>query len=155
MEEIWKDIQGFNYSISSLGRVKSNKSGRILKPWRLRQGYLQVGLMAGGKRFRFLVHRLVAEAFLSKKDYQTDVNHIDLNKFNNTVGNLEWASKEENMQHAVRMGVISSNSQRYSKDFIKEALSYGGGTLETCRVFDIHPSTFWRWRKKSQELKKV
>src|SRR5690606_3759485 len=126
---IWQHIKDFNYSVSNLGRVKSNKSGRVLKPWKLRQGYLQIGLMRDGSRYRFLVHRLVAEAFLPRKDYQTDVNHIDLNKFNNTVSNLEWVSKEENMQHAFSMGARSSKSQRYSKDFIKEALSYDGGIL--------------------------
>lgn len=147
-EEVWKKIAGFNYSVSTKGRVKSDRSGKIIQPWRLRQGYLQIGLMKDGRRHRFLVHRLVAEAFIVREDYQIDVNHLDLDKANNTVSNLEWVSKQENMQHASTSGVLQGRCNRYTKQFIQEVLNYPAGVLETCRVFNIDPSNFWYWKNK-------
>ena len=110
MEE-WKDVVGYEgyYQVSSHGRVRSldhkaiNRyggmiKGRILKPY-ICAGYQAVGLHANNVREHKLIHRLVAEAFVLNQDDKPVVNHIDENKFNNFVNNLEWVTCRENINH--------------------------------------------------------
>ena len=108
--EIWKKIKGYNdYFVSDKGRIKSIKSGeeRILKPTVDSQGkYLLICLSKKGKVKLHLVHRLVAEAFKKNEKGLPQVNHIDLNKQNNSIDNLEWVSASENSKHAYKNGVI-------------------------------------------------
>lgn len=106
MREIWKDISGYNgvYQISNLGRVRSceGKSGdySIRAPRFCGKGYRSITLHDSGKRRYFLIHRLVAEAFLENPHGFPQVNHKDGNKQNNCVNNLEWCTNSENMNHA-------------------------------------------------------
>lgn len=103
----WKEIQGYNgrYFISSNGQIK-NKYGKILKPW-IRNGYYTIGLMINKKRTNYYIHRLVAEYFLSNPDKQRNfVNHLDGDKLNNNVSNLEWCTRQENAQHAYETGLL-------------------------------------------------
>ena len=103
----WKEIQGYNgrYFISSNGQIK-NKYGKILKPW-IRNGYYTIGLMVNKKRTNYYIHRLVAEYFLSNPDKQRNfVNHLDVDKLNNNVSNLEWCTRQENAQHAYETGLL-------------------------------------------------
>ena len=109
-KEIWKDIEGFEgmYQVSNMNRVKSlertvrNGRGyrtvpeRILKPEKNRYGYLQVNLWKDGKMKMYLVHRLVASAFLENPMGYTEINHKDEDKTNNVVSNLEWCSRSYN-----------------------------------------------------------
>lgn len=131
MEEIWKDIEGYEgyYQISNLGNVKSlertiKNSGtysgyykvkeRILKieENKHRYGYYEISLKKNGKEKRFKVHRLVAHAFINNPDNKPEVNHIDGNKSNNCVSNLEWATSKENKEHAWNTGLINSNHKK-------------------------------------------
>ena len=112
MNEIWKDIKGYEglYQISNLGQVKSlarpinnfnqccNKD-KLLKGG-IKRGYRQVILLKDKKRKYASVHRLVAEAFLPNPDKKPQVNHIDGNKKNNRLDNLEWVTASENMKHS-------------------------------------------------------
>ena len=115
-QEIWKDIPGYEglYQVSSLGRVKSvsrvvvgkdNKihtlKERILKPQDEHNGYLIVGLCKNGVAKMTLVHRLVAEAFISNVDlFATTVNHKNEIKTDNRVDNLEWMSGADNTRYS-------------------------------------------------------
>ncbi len=96
--EIFKDIKGYKgYQISNYGRVWSEKSQKYLSLIPNNIGYLQVKMIANnGKRKNELVHRLVALAFIDNPDKKPEVNHIDRNKTNNTVENLEWVTHGEN-----------------------------------------------------------
>ena len=100
-QEIWKDIDGFEklYQISNFGRVFSKRRNKIMK-LNLRKNYLRVGFNKEGVYYCFQVHRLVAQAFIPNPDNKDEVNHIDCNKQNNNVSNLEWVTHEENMEHA-------------------------------------------------------
>lgn len=109
MEEIFKDIVGFEgrYQVSNLGNVKSlnylgTKTPKNLKPVRHHLGYMIVKL--GGNNWS-MVHTLVAKAFIPNPEGKHCVNHIDGDKQNNAVWNLEWATYKENMEHAIRTGL--------------------------------------------------
>ena len=100
MNEEWRAIAGTHgeYWVSSLGRVMSKKHGstRILKPARISKGYLAVDLSMCNIRTKGLIHRLVAEAFIPNPDNLPEVNHIDEDKANNCVYNLEWCTRGYN-----------------------------------------------------------
>ena len=106
--EIWKPIQGYeNYVISSLGNVKSlnyRQTGKehILKQSANEHGYQVVYLYKQNKRKHFLVHRLVAEAFIPNPDNLPYINHRDENSSNNCVSNLEWCTHEYNVNYGTR-----------------------------------------------------
>ena len=99
--EQWRDIDGYDgmYQVSDLGRVRSKHSGewKVLRPGKTKDGYLQVDLCKDGKRHRFLVHRLVASAFIPNTDSsKTQINHINEVKSENRVSNIEWCTAQYN-----------------------------------------------------------
>jgi hypothetical protein len=107
--EIWKDIKGFGdkYQISNYGRVKSFKLGygKIMKEVPNRYGYVTIKLVYFEQKKRFSIHRLVATYFLENPLNKKFVNHIDGNKSNNNLSNLEWCTNSENMIHADKIGL--------------------------------------------------
>lgn len=96
--EFWKDIEGYEglYQVSNIGQVKSLISNKILKPAPTKDGYLTVILCKNGKKKHFRVHRLVAAAFLPNEDELPEVDHINGDRADNRVCNLQWISNIEN-----------------------------------------------------------
>lgn len=129
MIEIWKSIKGYEglYEVSNHGKVRSidkvveyawrgqtkkaAKKGKVLTPVK-RDEYLGVSLSKEGKRKSFLIHRLVAEAFVENPFNLPQVNHKDENKFNNNVSNLEWCTAEYNDNYGSRNQKIRENFER-------------------------------------------
>lgn len=110
MEEIWKDIEGYEgiYQVSNLGRVKSFdtkdklgriRTGRVLKPLKHTLGYLNIGLYKNNTVSKKLIHRLVAQSFIPNPENKPEINHIDEDKTNNNINNLEWSTRKENCNH--------------------------------------------------------
>lgn len=93
-----------NYSVSDDGQIKNNKTNKILKQ-QIQNGYCHCSLSINKKPKRFRVHRLVAMAFIENPENKQYVNHIDGNRQNNNVKNLEWVTPSENSQHAVNAGL--------------------------------------------------
>ena len=101
--ETFVKIEGFeNYEVSNLGKVRNIKSGIMLKPWITKDGYLRHCLYKHNKRKNLLLHRIIATAFIDNPGKKPQVNHIDENKLNNDLSNLEWCTERENAIHGTR-----------------------------------------------------
>ena len=108
MKEVFKDIPGYEglYQVSNLGRVKSlnpygnKEKERILKPQKSKNGYLQLVLFKNKLKKMYYVHRLVATTFIENPENLPQVNHIDQNKLNNSVDNLEFCTCRYNKRYS-------------------------------------------------------
>ena len=137
MEEIWKDIEGYEglYQVSNLGRVRSltrNRRGRNNAPNPIQGrilkqhtcfGYCYISLCKNRKYKGFRVHRLVAHAFIPNPDNLPQVNHKDENKTNNCVDNLEWCTQEYNQNYGT-INIRKSQKQLNDKNKSKVVLQY-------------------------------
>ena len=126
--QINDELYGEYYFISNTGKVHSkdrsvmrdNGSGPVNTYLRgkemtlgVRNGYAYVNLCAGNIRKKYYVHRLVATTFLANLDDKPQVNHIDGNKLNNNVDNLEWVTAKENKAHALKTGLCYATKENY------------------------------------------
>lgn len=115
--EIWKPVLGWEqYETSNLGNVISTHSGRRkrLKKCVCNHGYERVYLYCGSRRKMFLVHRLVATHFIANPLGLAQVNHVDGNKTNNSITNLEWCSCRQNHEHAIKNGLRPLGEANYN-----------------------------------------
>jgi hypothetical protein len=112
--EVWKDIKEYEgyYQISNFGSVYSVRYKRYRKPRIDQHGYEYIGLNKDGTQKPFFVHRLVANAFIPNPENKAEVNHIDGNKLNNNICNLEWVTHDENMDHAFSTGILKRGESK-------------------------------------------
>lgn len=101
-EPITRDVVGYEglYTVDIFGNV-FNADGKLMKQRTNEWGYFDIGLSKNNKQSRYKVHRLVAQAFIPNPQNKEQVNHIDGNKKNNAVWNLEWSTPQENTQHSI------------------------------------------------------
>ena len=144
MEEVWKFIPGYEnyYKVSNFGNFESverwikderTENGLRLYPAKklktetTKDNYQRIVLMKDGIKKRYMCHRLVAETFLEHKEGKDIVNHIDGNKSNNNVQNLEWCTHKENTKHAWETGLCKPHYYCSSNKMVK--------CIETNEVF--------------------
>ena len=124
--EIFKDIEGYKglYQISNLGNVKSlhcNKEKIMKLTIRSKNyPYYFVGLLKNGKRKYFAVHRLVAMMFIPNPNNYEQVDHLDGNKLNNNVENLEWVTPKENTNRAWQKGL--AHNTKYQREVARKTM---------------------------------
>lgn len=110
LDHDWAPVPGFkDYVVSTAGRVLSYKRGgwRELQPYIGKNGYKYLNLRKDGHTVRKNIHRIVAETFIDNPESKPAVNHIDGNKLNNNVENLEWVTYRENSRHAIEHGLTT------------------------------------------------
>jgi hypothetical protein len=137
MQEIWKDVVGFEglYKVSNLGNVIGAGKSWV---WGMYNnittrpeseskksidtcGYYQVWLSKNGRGKHYLVHRLIAKAFLDNPENKKDVNHKNGNKLDNVLDNLEWATRSENIIHAFKNNLKKpSSGSKHGMSRLKE-----------------------------------
>jgi len=158
MTEIWKKIEGFVYhEVSNTGHVRiiGHKSGKKiyhtseLALYDNGHGYLFVSINYQGKNKRVYIHRLVLESFGVKTNTgKNECNHIDGNKTNNTISNLEWVTSSENKIHAYKIGLAkhpnlhgenNPNAKLKAEDVLKirNLFKTGINRAEIAKIFDI------------------
>ena len=134
--EIWisSPVYGEQYEINNRGSVRSKLTGKQLKPQLDKKGYMRVRLSANNTKTTAKIHRPVAIAFLPNPNNHPQVNHIDGNKENNSISNLEWVTNYQNMQHAIKNNLISyvENSGRPCK----RVMAHDKNTGVLAGVFD-------------------
>lgn len=146
--EEWRPVIGFPfYEVSNIGRVRSIdrvvphswsgsnyvRSGKLLAQHTDRTGYPSVNLYRNGKMKIGRVHQLVAAAFLPRIDGKNCVNHLDFNRGNNSVENLEWVTQKENMEHATRNGRMAQKLNEAVVRAIRRLRSRGETQAEIAR----------------------
>ena len=135
--EVWRDIEGYEglYQVSNLGNIKSLAFGpknhpnvqpqeRLLKISKSSTGYMHVQLYKEGISSTKLVHKLVASTFIDNPYNKPEVNHIDSNRTNNNVENLEWVTRTENMRHAANNRIRKQTNQNNKESRIKKRGKY-------------------------------
>ncbi len=134
MFEIWKEIIGYEgrYKISNLGNVHSMKTEDNLKLKTDIHGYCYVNLFDGLKHKSYKIHRLVATHFLDNPENKPQVNHLDFDRQNNKINNLEWCTVSENHKHTWKNGRgfnplhikgLNNPNTKYSLDDINEMIN--------------------------------
>lgn len=170
--EVWKPVVGWEglYSVSSFGQVKSEDKirdkisgpalykGRLMKQKTTTEGYKTISFRSEGKNSYPPVHRLVALAFIKNTENKATVNHIDGDKANNCVGNLEWATHQEQTVHAFETKLIKPRGHHiYSPDFKREVLNHynetGCSVKSLCTTFGISSHTATRIARGEVERK--
>ena len=147
MVEVWKDIPMYTgiYEVSTLGRVRSKVTNEFAKPFRNDKGYMIVKIYLNGQVKNERVHRLVALTFISNPHNYPQVNHIDYDRTNNRVDNLEWCTGEQNIRHSI-------------DHFNCKSVYCNGKTFrsigECCRHFNVPDTTMRSWLSGKRKMPK-
>ncbi len=166
--EVWKDIvaEGLTgrYQISNFGRIKSmygrwDNGPEIIKPTKLTNGYFMVVMYYGnGKGYtRLYHHRVIAIAFIPNPENKPCINHINNNRGDNRIENLEWCTKQENSSHAKNQNRISRGTHRHCSKLKEEDVVHIFTSEEKAKdlaklfsvneeaIYDIRKGRSWAW----------
>jgi len=137
-EENWKQVEDYeNYEVSDLGNVRNNKTGRILRSFLNKVGYVTATLCKNSKPRHFKVHRLVANAFLDRVDGKDEIDHINNIKTDNRVENLRWVTRSENNRNCKKKNSstgftgVTKNGKGFRARCSKDGVAKSLGTFKT------------------------
>lgn len=110
-KEVWKSVNNYEgkYEVSNKGRIRRTCDNLILSAKISKTGYYRVNLYKECRCSKY-IHRLVAIAFLANPNKYNEIDHLDGNKANNRIDNLEWVSHKENIHRALKKGLLEKNS---------------------------------------------
>lgn len=132
------DLNGYEskYKVSNDGRIWSEYMHDFMKPYFSKGGYLRVKVNFGDRNKKFMVHRLVAMAFIDNPDpdVYTQVDHIDCNRTNNNVENLRWVTPKQNTQHSLKLGNRDWYKYKFINSITGEVLEFGNAA-KACKYF--------------------
>lgn len=180
MKEIWKDVKDYEglYKISNHGRIWTHKYKKYLKQMKSRGEYLHVSLSKCGVVKKYDVHRLVALNFLPLIEGKNVVNHIDENKTNNHISNLQWCTQKENINHGtgiqraletkktsekfrkayeiravpvIGINIITGNKVEYESMAAAEKDGFRNGSISNCILGKSNTHAGYKWYKKSKQ----
>ena len=122
--EIWSNVLGFpDYWVNKKGEVMG-RTGKLLKPATTKKGYLRLPFYTSDKVKAFAIHRLVADAFIPNPENKPQVNHINCDKKDNRVENLEWVTDEENRKHKLENNLnVTAQGTKHVKSKINEEIA--------------------------------
>ena len=156
MEEIWKDIEGYDgkYQISDLGRIRSfacDEKGKLLSVRANKQGYFYTSIYGFGTVKSFKIHRLVAKAFIPNPNNYPCIDHIDRDKSNNRATNLRWCTLSDNQHNENTIRYRQEHSPKGSKNVRSQAVEQRtldnklikvyGSINEAARETGLHSTT--------------
>nr|DAJ23253.1 MAG TPA: homing endonuclease [Caudoviricetes sp.] len=134
---IYLDGYESKYKVSNDGRIWSEYLNGYLKPYYSKGGYMRVKVNFGERNKKFMVHRLVAMAFIPNDDVnKTQVDHIDSNRINNNVDNLRWVTPKENTQHSIKLGKRNWYKYKFINPKTKEILEFNN-SAKACKYFGV------------------
>lgn len=151
--EQWEFVKGFeNYLVSSLGNVKTinGKLKKVVYDSENDYGYVELWKNNKGKKFR--IHRLVAETFIPNTLGKEQVNHIDGDKKNNCVSNLEWVTPKENIRHAIENDLssikygsknLASKLKEEDVKYIRENARINKSVKELSEIYNVSTTTIY------------
>lgn len=151
--EQWEFVKGFeNYLVSSLGNVKTinGKLRKVVYDSKNDYGYVELWKNNKGKKFR--IHRLVAETFIPNTLGKEQVNHIDGDKKNNCVSNLEWVTPKENIRHAIENDLssikygsknLASKLKEEDVKYIRENARINKSAKELSEIYNVSTTTIY------------
>lgn len=158
--EVWKPVPGYEgqYEVSDQGRVRSLDRvclgkdgkreihhGKILKPQKMKRGYLEVSISSSGRRTHRTIHTLVAEVFLGPRPEGFDVAHRDGDRSHNTVNNLFYATREDNLHSTYSYGGKQANGKLSLADVdeIRRRLASGDKPTDIAHDFNVNSAAIY------------
>lgn len=164
-KEQWRDVKGLKgfYQISDRAAVKSlprkivtshgvirRVFGCILRPYKSRNGYLTVKIGTSQRdKKHYFIHKMIAKAFIPNPNNKKHINHIDGNKLNNKISNLEWCTLKENIQHAFRTGLtVSAKGEaagraKLSNKQVLEILNSNLTSRQLGKIYSVSKTSVW------------
>jgi hypothetical protein len=151
MQEVWRDIIGYEglYQVSNIGNVKGII--KTLKPNKTSKGYLHISLYKNRISKTFKLHRIVAQNFISNPENKLEVNHMDGNKLNNKIDNLEWNTRFENNKHAIdnKLIIVPQKGSGYWNK------KYRGESSRKKCVIDLENGIYYDCMKDAADAKSI
>lgn len=154
--EVWRDVEGYegHYQVSNRGRIKSLigwNGHEYVKREKILAGWIQASGKSGYKRRviklavkgigkQYKVHQLVARAFIDNPDCYNLINHIDGNPLNNHIDNLEWCTQKENVNHAIKTGLVKVPAYENEEEIVR-LYKEGKSVRAICKIYKSNNKT--------------